>query len=124
MAKTANDLVQAAVRNTKYIAYDEVLEGDEYQKALDEYINTHNRLLEDSIHQWGSRRVYWSYNNVPDEVWMSVASVVAEDMLKHFPASDQAKADVKSYAVSAETRLKKHLLTGRSKQPRYPSFPV
>jgi hypothetical protein len=122
--KTANDLVQAIAQNAKYIAYDEVLAGGEYQKALDEYKSTHNRLVDDSIHAYGSKRVYWAYDSVPEEVWMLVASIAAKDFIKHFSVSEQAKSDVLNYASGAESSLKKRLMTGRSKQDRYPAFPV
>ena len=123
-SKTANDMVQAAARNIKYIAYDETLAGNEYDIALGEYKSAHERLKTDAIHQYDSKRVYWAYDNVPEEVWSLVASIAAVDLLKHFSVSEQARANAVHYGGEAHKSLMKYLAKGRSKQNRYPAFPV
>lgn len=124
MAKTANDIVQKALRNLNVIASGETASDEDYQDAYEEYLVTHERLKEDATHQFGARRLYWGSNGVPDAIWTLVAAVLAVDLLRVFSVTDKINRDVVAHGERAETQIQKHLISGRSKGSRFPKLPV
>ena len=104
MAKTERDIVTRALRRIRRIATNETPAADLYAEALEEYEGFHQWLIKEFRGQ-----ISWNQNSVPEPYWTYISGWFAGDLSDVIPTSDSDKANAKSGAALAETRLREML---------------
>lgn len=118
--KTDQDVVNRALRNMRIVAAGDTADGDTYTDALAAYVTFHEWLMTENKRLHRSHRGRWAKDAVPEEVWTSVAAMLARELLAEFPVSAAVEVRLERAAERAEARLNKYLARPIQNRDRMP----
>jgi hypothetical protein len=124
MAKTENDVISKAFRALNVSDINGAYDATIYATAQDIYRAWHSELLAELRDAYKLSRKSWTYNSVPDDVWINVAWLLANQLVGMVDVSEEAEARVVRRESKAMGGLVKVLSRQKSRQTRFPDFPV
>lgn len=124
MAKTANDVIRAALEQLNLVGIGEEIDADLLDRATDVYTSAHAIMRRELQDRYRLSGVSWQSSSVPDDAFLYVARYLAKELIGAVPVSENRIMQARALGDEALPSLARLYSRRKEHQTRFPAMPA